>query len=139
MIGRTRHRVQSGRGLGNIFSTIFTKLAPIARSVFSAGHRALNSTLGRSILHSAGQAAAQGGVNLIDDVLKGENVKESLKNRAKSTAEKSLTDSAKLIQTAVKRKYIDPVPVRISRQKGNKKGKKNPFIKKQKVNDIFST
>lgn len=151
MIGRTRFRVQTGRGLGSILSSIFSKLAPVARTVYNAGKRAINSTLGQSILKTTGQSVAEGGVNLIDDVLKGENVKNSLVKRAKNTAEKSLTDSAKLIQDAVKRKFVDPtIQIRTKIPKRSKK--KTGFWRQQNsppghpqqdppkpvINDIFS-
>lgn len=121
MIG-PRRRLHSGRGIGSVLKTLFSKIAPIAKTIFNFGKRAFNTDLGQAIAKSTQQNLAEGGIKLVDNVLKGENVKNSLKSAITETGQKTLTDSANLISETVKDKYLtDSSPKRSDRSNSKRK------------------
>lgn len=144
MLHRRRRIIQTGRGLGNVLSSLFKKGLPYVKSLLNAGKKLFNSAIGQNIFNVGKKHAAEGGMKLMDDVFKGENVKESLKKNIKSTAENTLKDSATIIQDTVKRKLAnltEPTAKSNTYKKIKNKKKSSPTYnvsKRRKTSDIFS-
>ena len=68
--------LQKGNGLGGIFSGLIKRFLPAVKVL---GSKVLASPITKSIAESAKESAAKAGLQLAQDILSGENVKESLK------------------------------------------------------------
>ena len=93
MIGPRKRNVQRGRGIGSILSSIFSKIAPIARTILNVGRRVVKTKPVQEVLKSAKSEALKTGVQIADDALQGKNIGESIKSNAE-TAAKSIAQSA---------------------------------------------
>lgn len=71
--------VMQGGGIGSIFSNIFRGVVPFVGKLLGLGKRAAQGPVGRAVVKAARKTAMDAGLNLASDVLKGENVKASLK------------------------------------------------------------
>lgn len=134
MIGHRKRNVQRGRGLGSILSSLFSKIAPFARTLFNIGTKVVKSAPAQEVIKSAKNEALKTGIQVADDVLKGKNVKESIRSNVENAA-KNVASSA--ISQAKKRLNNDLNPGEIS----NKKQKSSKKKRKKKVRrpDIFQT
>ena len=90
---------QKGEGLGNIFSSIFGKVLPLAKEAIKrlAENKVIKDT-GEQILKSASNAA----LNIAADTISGESSKESMKKNLVSARQ----DIANTIRNANKRTLI---------------------------------
>ena len=68
--------LQKGYGLGGIFSGLIRRFLPAVKLM---GSKILSSPITKSIGESAKESAAKAGLKLAQDILSGENVKESVK------------------------------------------------------------
>lgn len=123
MIANRKRNVQHGRGIGSILSTIFSKIAPIARTIFNIGKKVVKSTPVKKVFKSAQEEVIKSGIQVADDVLQGKNVQESLKQNA-STAANQIAKRA--VGEAKKYAGLEPKP------------KKQKQMKKRRKKDIFS-
>jgi len=98
---------QRGNGLGSIFSSLWKAITPLFKSESV-----------RSALKSAGTAALSTGLNIGNDILQGQNFKQSLKRRSSETG-------ANLLEAAVG----DLRNLAGSGRKRRKKRQVNPFSK----------
>ena len=91
---------QKGEGLGNIFSSIFGKVLPLAKEAIKrlAENKVIKDT-GEQILKSASNAA----LNIAADTISGESSKESMKKNLVSARE----DIANTIRNANKRTLVE--------------------------------
>ena len=125
MLGHRKRKVQVGRGLGTIFSTIFRKVAPIARTLFNVGKRLFKSAPVQRVAKSAADSALDSGVRVIDDVVQGKNLKDSLKENitkvANDVGNKAASEAVGFLQ----------------RQKMDKVKKKRKPPKKRRRMDVF--
>lgn len=74
-----RHKgqfLQRGQGIGSIFGSLFRSVIPAAQFL---GRAIMGSPVTKNVLDVAKKSAIQSGLQLAQDVLGGENVKESVK------------------------------------------------------------
>lgn len=129
MLGKRRRNVQVGRGLGSIFSKIFSKIAPIAKTLFNFGKKALASKPVKNVVNAAKDTAIQSGIQVIDDVIQGKNVGESLKENAAEASKKIGIRAADEAKDFLQGKISGPP---------RKKSKTKYKSKKKKKKDVFS-
>ena len=115
---------QTGEGLGNIFSSIFHKIIPVAgRTIKKIASNKLVKQGGKKLLDSAINVAT----NVAADVLDGKKpMKESLDDNL-NMAKKSIASS---IRNTNKRMLLEAADI-IPRKK-TRKGKKKPFVSVRK-------
>ena len=125
MLGLRKRKVklQTGRGLGSIFSSIFRKIKPIARSLYNIGKRVFSSAPVKKVVKSAQNTALQGGVQVIEDVNQGKNVAESLKTNVKQASKKIASDAAQEAKLFLEGKKSRP-PRKTPAKKSKKSRKK---------------
>ena len=76
------NRTLRGHGLGNIFRSLFRILAPVAKKVGKA----------------VGKQALKTGVEVAGDIVSGENIKQSFKNRGKAGAANLINKATRKLQ-----------------------------------------
>ena len=115
---------QTGEGLGNIFSSIFRKIIPVAgRTIKKIASSKLAKEGGKKLLNSAIDVAT----NVVADVLDGKKpIKESLDDNL-NTARKSIASSIRNTNKRMLLEAADIVP-----RKKRKKEKKKPVFSVRK-------
>jgi len=68
-------------GIGSIFSSIFKGLIPLAKGAVKLGQRAISSNTGKKVIKAAKRSAVDAGLDIAHDVLKGENVGQTVTKR----------------------------------------------------------
>jgi len=63
------HYEMRGSGIGSIFSNIFRKIVPFAKSLFGIGKKVVSSTTGQQVLKAAKRTAIDAGLNIAHDTL----------------------------------------------------------------------
>ena len=129
MIGPRKRNVQKGRGIGSILSSIFSKIAPIARTILNIGRNAIKTKPVQSVIQSAKNEALKTGIQIADDAIQGKNIGESIKSNTQAAA-KSIASSA----LGEAKKYVDKKPTPKKRPVSKKKSKPP----KRRKRDIFS-
>ena len=129
-------KLQRGRGLGSVLGRIFRGVIPIAKMLFNTGKKLANTSVGKQLVQVAKRTAIEEGANLASDVIKGQNVKASVKYRL-SNATKKLGEQVEKMMTQNnskpkknKRKYTRPTVIT--------KRSKIVFKKKKKATDYLS-
>lgn len=116
-------RVQSGRGLGSIFKSVFKMLIPAAKA-------AIKSPIARNILKAAKSAGKDAALSLASDAVAGRNMGESL--------DRNLQDARETIGMSLK-----PTKPVATRQRASKKKQRNksslsyPAKRGKRQRDIF--
>ena len=105
------------RWLGKLLAQGAKKLVPRAIKL-------AKSKTGKSIRRTVKNAAIRGATNLAEDVLRGENVKSSIKKNAKKASSEAVTGVASIGAKALKRK--------LSEDSNNQKKSKSVFFKIKK-------
>lgn len=80
-----RHNiVQSGAGVGGLFSTIMRYILPVLKGVAkNVTTRVVKSTTAKNVVRAVKQSAIEGGITLAKDILRGGNVKASIRKGVK--------------------------------------------------------
>lgn len=120
MFIQRKRNVQNGRGIGSILSTVFRKIAPYAKTIINTGQRILSSKPAQNVLESGKQSIAKASVRVLDDVLQGKKVKESLKEHLSTT------------MNDVKDRVLQEAKAQVSAMYKDNPGKK---VEKRKVKD----
>lgn len=111
---------QRGGGLGSFFSSLFRSILPVVKNV------------GKSALKAVGKEALHAGANIIGDISKGQQVKDTLKTHGLKATQNLVNKAAKSIN--------NQTGGRIGKRKTKSKVKPLP-LKKRKVTrkrkDIF--
>jgi hypothetical protein len=87
-------RYQKGRGIGALFSGFFRSLQPILSRGLIAGRKFLESGVGQTLKKTAIEMGKDAAKNIASDILKGENLKESL-NRELDSAKTKIAEKIK--------------------------------------------
>lgn len=111
-------RYQKGRGLGNIFMSMFRGLAPIARLGMQAGKNLLSSPLAKKLGNAALDVAKASASTMAADLVEGKNMNESMQQEL----EKARTKIATTLRGGRKRK-------KHTHKNKNKQTSKNKKIK----------
>ena len=85
--------IQKGYGWGSLFSSLARKVLP---AIAKVGKSVLKSPITKKVLTSAKDAAISGGINVLSDIVGGENIADSLKQNvvnAKQTVSNALRSS----------------------------------------------
>lgn len=70
------HRIQRGRGVGGLLRLASKLFSPVARVVKNV----LRSNTGKLIGNAVKEQAVESSINVVSDIAKGRNIKESLKD-----------------------------------------------------------
>lgn len=121
-----------GRGVAGdgILGTIWNVAKPFLSKAMGLFGTAAKSTIGKKVIESAKDNAIKSGVKLVDDVLKGENVGQSLKKNLTDTAKNTLSEGTDIVS-----KGLFPMKKNVKRKKKTKRSISG--IKKVKK-DLFS-
>ena len=102
MIIHSGRRIQTGSGIGAIFSGL-RRLIPFA---MRSGKQILKSNLTKNIIRGAKKEAKRSLTGLTQDILRGDNVKESAKKRLNQTKRKIINEASQhLLNKPKSRKY----------------------------------
>lgn len=97
--------IARGAGVGSIFSSLYSSLIPIVKSIVKVGSKAVKSDLGKSILKDVKKTATQAGLTATGEVLQGENVlkasKRALKNVGTTLAKQAKTRGERALAAAI--------------------------------------
>ncbi len=115
-------RYQKGRGLGNIFMSMFRGLAPIARLGMQAGKKILSSPLAKKLGNAALDVAKTSATSLAADLVDGKNMNESMQQEL----EKARSKIATTLRGGRKRK------------RHNHKIKHNRAVKSKKIKTVYN-
>ena len=81
-------RQQVGHGLGGLFKSLTRMFIPVAKTLFTAG-----KPLMRSAAKTLGKQALTVGVDTLNDVVSGENVKKSLSKNIRAGSKRLIDDA----------------------------------------------
>ncbi len=103
--------MQRGGGLGALFGRLFKSISPLfkagVKSAARLGSKALKSDAAKGLAKVAKESAVETGTNLLKNLIKGEDVKEGIKNDI-IKARKRVTKSVK--ESLSKRQKKNPLP-----------------------------
>lgn len=109
--------IQRGRGIGSLLSSFFRTVLPIVKSI---GSSIIKSPITKEVLTVAKNSAIDAGLNIAADVLSGENVASSVREKANKVSKK--------VATALRSK---PAPAAIESTKKAQKRKAVKVVKKK--------
>lgn len=87
---------QRGRGIGSLFSKIFTSVVPLVKGAFKIGKKAVTSNTAKALGRELKRSATQAGLNVVSDALQGKNVVESSKEQLSKAGDRLAEKVAKL-------------------------------------------
>ena len=129
-----RRALQSGRGLGNIFGSLFRQALPIFKSVgvgaLKAGKSFAKSDVGKELA----KTALAGGVDVLDKALEGDNT--AAVESAHHSLRKVKNVAKKSAKNLVKRKVDDLLSGGIKQKKkkiGKERNTQQPTKRKRKI------
>jgi hypothetical protein len=93
-----RQNYQRGKGIGSIFSSIYSSVVPLIKSALRIGKNVAATPVGRSIVKEAKKTAMKAGLNVVNDALRGENVFQSTKRELRSAGRRALNLGAQEVQ-----------------------------------------
>lgn len=133
LVHRSNQYLMRGSGIGSIFSNIFKAIIPLATKAVNIGRKAATSSTGQKILKAAKRTAVDAGLDIANDVLKGENVKTSAKKNLKSVGSRFVDNAAKEFSTGGKKKKKKKKRAGVKKNiKKKSKSKKTTSVKKKK-------
>jgi len=122
------YHVMRGSGIGSIFSNIFRGLVPIAKSLFSIGKKAVMSKTGQQVMKAAKRTAMDAGLDIVNDVLDGQNLEAVAKKTLRQSGDNMLRNVKKEMsggrrgkKRRKKKRVASTKPRSRSRQKKKKK------------------
>ena len=121
-------RLQRGRGIGGILRIASRLFSPFAKVVKSA----LKSDTGRKIGNAVKEQAVESSINLVSDIAKGRNVKESLRDELENVKRNTKRKAVEIGLDELKK--ISKKAVKNDGKKSTPKKSKTKKLKK----DIFS-
>ena len=140
MIGRRSKRVIYGRGLGGFLSKMFNLIKP---KIFGLAKSAVKSNSFKKIVKDAKDVALNTSSKVIQDVVSGKNVRETVKSNVKEGAKQIASNAAKTSLDSLhsiinnKKDQIDDVK---NIKTPKKRSKKRKVLGSKKVKkDIFET
>ena len=99
------HRpVYVGSGIGSIFKWIGKLLYPTMRKTIPLVQKAASSSVGKKAIKSVKKGALNAGINVMEDVIAGKNVKDSIKENISRESKNVGKSVAKYTTKALKRK-----------------------------------
>jgi len=140
-IHESDYHVMRGSGIGSIFSNIFRGLVPLAKNLFSVGKRAVMSKTGQQVMKAAKRTAMDAGLDIVNDVLDGENLKASAKKNLRRSGKTMLQNvkkemrggkGAKRTTKACKKKTKKKKNASKPKKKKKKRSGKNERVSKKK-------
>lgn len=131
LVHRSDQYLMRGSGIGSIFSNIFKAIIPLASKAINIGRKVAASSTGQKIIKAAKRTAVDAGLDIANDVLKGENVKTSANKNLKSVGARFVDNAAKEFSTGGKKKKKKRASVKKNVKKKSK-SKKKASVKKTK-------
>ena len=140
-------RQQVGHGLGGLFKSLTRMFIPVAKTLFTAG-----KPLMRSAAKTLGKQALTVGVDTLNDVVSGENVKKSLSKNIRAGSKRLLDEASqkkvnpmktlgvKSGKNVIKRRgvgFSSQSPKITAGRRGGVKKKKKKLNGKQREKNIF--
>ena len=114
-----RQLVQSGRGIGGLFRTLFRVIRPVAKTIVKTSvpilKKAAKSKIVKDLSRDALKAGAQTAIDTMNDVADGKKIStDNLSNNFKKLGKTSLKRASNTLQEAImkeppskkKRKYV---------------------------------
>ena len=127
MIHQSELDMQRGAGIGQVFTNIFRRLLPLAKSLFSVGKQAAKTSTGQRVLKVARDSAFQAGLNVANDALQGEKVTKALRKRTKEAGQKVIQSALERGRGGTKRRAVSKGATAPKRSK--KKGHSTVLLK----------
>lgn len=114
MLFHRGERYQAGRGLGNLFGSLFRRLKPLVSMGLATGKRILSSDLAKKIGSTALEMGKNAATNVAVDLLEGKKLSESV-NREIDSAKSKIATTLKGGGRKRKKKGNTPISVKKGR------------------------
>jgi len=132
--------MRTGGGLRSVFSTIFSNVVPFVKSALRIGTKVAKSNVGQELTKHLKRSAAEAGVAVVNDALKGKNVLQSSKQQVAKVAKSMSRKMESLDKAAVrnvngskkKKKKKRVSGLLVGRRRGQRGGKGVSVAKKKK-------
>ena len=103
------HLLQKGRGIGGLLRAASSLFKPLFRTVGSTALKVARSDAGKAIGKAVKEQAITSAKNIALDTLRGENIKDSVRNEVKN-ARKRVSNSFENVLNEPKRRKITSKP-----------------------------
>ena len=120
---RGGERLQRGRGIGGLLRLVKSVFSPLVKSAGKTVIKAVKSDSGKMLGNALKEQAISSAINLVGDVVKGNNIKESIQNEITSSRE-NLGDTIKSINPRNKKRKIEKISPKQRKVVSTKKRKK---------------
>lgn len=124
---RGGERLQRGRGIGGLLRLVKSVFSPLVKSAGKTVIKAVKSDSGKMLGNALKEQAISSAINLVGDVVKGNNIKESIQNEITSSRE-NLGDTIKSINPRNKKRKIEKISPKQRKVVSTKKRKKTDFL-----------
>ena len=123
---------QKGHGIGNIFRSLARVFVPVARTVFRA-----SKPLVKNVAKAAGKEVLQMGMDTIEDVASGENVKAAIKKNVRSSSKRMVGKAKAMVAKKGLKGLTDSIKGRGRKRPTQSQQKSGPSKRKKKNKTIF--
>lgn len=133
-----------GRGVvgGGMWGSLWNFAKPLLSKAINVFGSAAASPVGKQVIASVKDNAIKSGVKIVDDVLKGENVGQSLKKNLSDSAKNTLSEGSNIVSQGLfpmKKNVVKPTAQKRQRSKTPlTKRKRNIAGIKRAKRDLFS-
>ena len=124
---RGGERLQRGRGIGGLLRLVKSVFSPLVKSAGKTVIKAVKSDSGKMLGNALKEQAISSAINLVGDVVKGNNIKESIQNEITSSRE-NLGDTIKSINPRNKKRKIEKISPKQHKVVSSKKRRKTDFL-----------
>lgn len=131
--------MQSGRGIGSLFSGLFRSLKPLASMGLKVGKKIINSDIAKKIGSTALDFGKEALTNVAVDLLEGKNFKDSANEQlaeAKARLAQTLKGGGRRRKYKRKKKYYSDSEDSTSSYETPRRKKKNKGPKKYNLLDL---
>lgn len=122
----TGYSVQSGRGIGSLFSGLFKALIPMGKTAVKIGKKFIKNPVVKNLVKEAKNTALQTGLHMATNILENKNVSEGVKNDINKGKQK-MADTLKQVSKGAKRKQESAPKKKKKRRKKTNTGGKDIF------------
>ena len=120
--------LQKGRGIGGLLRAASSLFKPLFKTVGSTALKVARSDTGKAIGKALKEQAISSAQNIALDTMRGENIKDSLRNEASNVRKRVADDVENMLNTPKKRKVLP-----------KSKSKKKKISYANRFSDIKST
>ena len=114
--------------MGNIFTSAYSTLVPLFKGVLKLGRAAAKSKTGKALTKELKESVVRAGVRAANDIIKGENVKQSGRKAVKAVAG-DMAETGRRLRLKLKAPPPPKTPPKQKKKTGAAMKKKSPGFK----------